>query len=52
MMTSKHMGQNTINSIEKLFETWKPKRRFKLFKTNQPAIEYPAGTILSSEVIL
>lgn len=51
MMTSKMMGENTAKSIDKLFETWKPRKRFKLFKTNQQEIKYPAGTILNSEVI-
>ena len=32
MMSSKNMCNNVVSSIEKTFETWKPKQRFELIK--------------------
>jgi len=52
MMTAEMMGKNAAKDIEKLFDTWKPRKRFKLLKTNQKDKVYPAGTVLKSEVIL
>ena len=52
MMTSKMMANNTIESIERLFEVWKPRKRYSLIETNQPDVKYPSGKILNSEVIL
>ena len=52
MMTAKHMGDNTIKSIENLFDNWKPRKRFSVIDLmNEPEAEYPSGLILNSEVI-
>jgi len=49
MMTSTMMGKNTIESIERLFETWKPRNRFELIDVLEEKIEYPAGIILEGQ---
>ena len=46
MMTAEWMGKNVISSIEKLFENFKPRKRFELFKTDEPELTYPQGIIL------
>jgi hypothetical protein len=32
MMSAKNMCKNVVSSVEKTFETWKPKKRFELIK--------------------
>jgi hypothetical protein len=46
MMTAKHMGDLTIKSVDKLFDIWKPRKRFELLETDTPSPEYPSGIIL------
>jgi len=46
MMTSKMMAQNTIDSIENLFKSWKPRQRFTLVDVLSEEIKYPDGVIL------
>ncbi len=46
MMTAEWMGKNVISSIEKLFENFKPRKRFELFETDEPELTYPQGIIL------
>jgi glycosyltransferase involved in cell wall biosynthesis len=46
MMTAKHMGELTIQSIDKLFDTWKPRKRFTLLETDTVEKKYPSGIIL------
>ena len=31
-MSAKHMGDRFINDIETVFENWKPRERFEIFK--------------------
>ena len=52
MMTAKFMGENTIKSIDNLFDNWKPRKRYSVIDLiNEPEIKYPSGLILNSEVI-
>ena len=32
MMTSKHMCDNFIDHMEKVFSVWKPRKRFTIYK--------------------
>ena len=32
MMTAKNMSQNFIDHMERAFDNWKPKKRYKIFK--------------------
>ena len=45
-MTSKMMGENFIDSVETLWNHWKPRKRFTIVDTKELNIKYPAGTIL------
>jgi|TARA_R110000822_G_scaffold100080_5_gene225497 glycosyltransferase involved in cell wall biosynthesis len=46
MMTAEWMGKNVINSIEKLFTTFKPRERFQLSNSTEKQLNYPQGIIL------
>ena len=47
MMTAKRMGEEFVNSVENLFNNWKPRKRFGLFGTDDLDRKYPDGIILS-----
>ncbi|MAG27009.1 hypothetical protein CMI47_15835 [Candidatus Pacearchaeota archaeon] len=47
MMTAKRMGEEFVKSADKLFDNWKPRKRFSLFKTDDLDLKYPDGIILS-----